>query len=60
MTAALFLQEFAENLPWAHLDIAGTSYVSKPKGYYPTPGTGLGVRLLIDFFENLISENILN
>lgn len=50
--AALFLQEFAGGLPWAHLDIAGPAYLSKPKFYYPTRGTGWGVRLLVDFLQH--------
>ncbi len=49
--AALFLQEFAGKVPWAHLDIAGPAYLSKPKHYNPTKATGHGLRLLIDFLE---------
>ena len=52
ITAALFLQEFVKNVPWAHLDIAGTAYYEKPKGYYSPLATGFGVRLLYDYFEN--------
>jgi leucyl aminopeptidase len=42
ITAALFLQEFAEGYPWVHLDIAGTAYsetdlVALPKGPTGTP-----------------------
>jgi leucyl aminopeptidase len=47
--AALFLQEFVGNVPWAHLDIAGPAFLSKAKHYNPTKGTGFGVRLLVDF-----------
>lgn len=53
ITSALFLQEFVEDIQWAHIDIGGTSYYKKPKGYHPTPATGYGVRLLVDFLENL-------
>ena len=49
--AALFLQEFIGTMPWAHLDIAGPAYLSKPKLYNPTRATGYGLRLLIDFLE---------
>ncbi len=49
--AALFLQEFVKDVPWAHLDIAGPAYLSKPKYYNPMKGTGHGVRLLVDFLE---------
>lgn len=52
ITAAMFLQEFVGNVPWAHLDIAGTAYLEDgAKRYHPKYGTGSGVRLLIDFLE---------
>lgn len=46
---ALFLQEFIGPAKWAHLDIAGAAYWSKPKYYHPTRATGYGVRLLVEF-----------
>ncbi|MGB7977869.1 MAG: leucyl aminopeptidase [Chlamydiales bacterium] len=49
--AALFLQEFAGTVPWAHLDIAGPAFIPKPKDYNPVRGTGHGLRLLVDFLE---------
>ena len=49
MKAAIFLQEFVENVPWAHLDIAGPTYLKSPKYYNRAKGTGFGVRLLVDF-----------
>lgn len=49
--AALFLQEFVGEIPWAHIDIAGPAYLSKPKYYNPTKGTGHGLRLLVDFLQ---------
>lgn len=52
MKAAFFLQEFVGSVPWAHIDFAGPCYVSKPKHYHPTKGTGFGVRLLLDFLEH--------
>lgn len=47
--AAIFLQEFVKDVPWAHIDIAGPAYISKPKHYNPMKGTGHGLRLLVDF-----------
>jgi leucyl aminopeptidase len=45
--AALFLREFAGAGPWAHLDIAGTAFLDRPRDYYPRVGaTGYGVRLI--------------
>lgn len=51
ITAALFLQEFVDSTPWAHLDIAGTAFLEEPKRYHGKGGTGSGVRLMIDFLE---------
>jgi leucyl aminopeptidase len=47
ITAAQFLQRFVNNVPWAHLDIAGVAWQDgeqKPK--IPSWGTGWGVRVL--------------
>jgi leucyl aminopeptidase len=52
ITAGKFLQEFVEDVPWAHLDIAGTSWSDKGGPYIPKGSTGMGVRLLVDFLEN--------
>lgn len=52
ITAALFLKEFVGTTPWAHLDIAGTAYLSKERRYFAKNATGVGVRLLIEFLEN--------
>ena len=46
-TAAEFLHRFVGDVPWAHLDIAGTAYdLGKP--YAPKGGAGWGVRLLVE------------
>ncbi len=52
ITAAKFLEEFAEGLPWAHLDIAGTAWTEKDKPYIPKGAVGIGVRLLLSLMEN--------
>lgn len=51
ITAALFLQEFCGNVPWAHIDFAGSCFLTKPKHINTTKATGFGVRLLIEFLE---------
>ncbi len=51
ITAALFLQEFVGTAKWAHLDIAGGAYLSKPRDYHPTKATGYGVQLLVEFLK---------
>ncbi|HVM40147.1 MAG TPA: leucyl aminopeptidase [Acidimicrobiia bacterium] len=49
ITAALFLKEFVEDVPWAHLDIAGPAWRNNgANGYQPKGGTGWGVRLLAE------------
>lgn len=53
ITAALFVGEFAENTPWVHLDIAGTSLLDKPKGYYIKGATGVPTRTLIKLILSL-------
>ena len=50
----IFLKQFvASDLPWAHLDIAGTADTEKDLPYSPKGATGFGVRLLIDYIEHL-------
>jgi len=52
ITAAAFLQEFVECKKWAHLDIAGTAWVTKNKGINPVGATGVGIRMTIEFLKN--------
>lgn len=47
ITAALFLEEFVDDIPWVHLDIAGPAYEEKNTPISPIGGTGFGVRLLL-------------
>ncbi|PFG32893.1 leucyl aminopeptidase [Sanguibacter antarcticus] len=52
LVAGLFLQEFAGDFPWAHLDIAGPSFnEGSAHGYTPVGGTGVGVRTMLAFLE---------
>ena len=57
ITAAQFLQRFVkEDVPWAHLDIAGTASVKKETALAPAGATGWGVmalnRLIADKYEH--------
>jgi leucyl aminopeptidase len=52
ITAALFLQHFIGDYPWAHIDIAGTAMIPKAFTYLNKGGTGAGVRLLVDLVRN--------
>jgi leucyl aminopeptidase len=53
ITAALFLKEFVGDVPWAHLDIAGTAFLNSADGYNPKHATGVGVRLVVEFLKQL-------
>ena len=46
ITAAQFLQRFVNDLPWAHLDIAGVGMASPASEINHSWGSGWGVRLL--------------
>jgi leucyl aminopeptidase len=48
ITAALFIKEFAADLPWAHLDVAGTAWAEDAKPYQPKGATGVAVRTLAE------------
>ena len=50
ITAALFLREFVpREIPWAHIDIAGTVWSDKPRGQDPAGATGFGVQTLVNW-----------
>ncbi len=53
ITAAQFLQRFVNDLPWAHLDIAGVTWSKKDTAITPKGGTGFGVQLL----DHLVAEH---
>ena len=53
VTAALFLEHFAGERNWVHLDIAGPGRSDSDSGEYPKGGTGFGVRLLLDWIAGL-------
>jgi leucyl aminopeptidase len=51
-TAAHFLQNFVDDVAWAHLDIAGTAFDVPNISYYGPGATGVGVRLLVALAMN--------
>ncbi len=53
ITAAAFLQKFAAEFTWAHLDIAGTAWEEKGRPYISKGGTGVGVRLLVQYLRKI-------
>jgi leucyl aminopeptidase len=52
-TSAIFLSQFAGDVPWVHLDIAGTAWVEKEKPHVPKGASGVGVRLLLKAVKEL-------
>jgi leucyl aminopeptidase len=48
ITGAMFIKEFAGDLPWVHMDIAGTAWAEDAKPYQPKGATGVGVRTLVE------------
>ena len=52
ITAAFFLKKFIGEYKWAHLDIAGTAILDEATPYAPKGGSGVGVRLLVEFLKN--------
>ena len=56
ITAAQFLNEFAGDTPWVHLDIAGTSLSEKERTYRVKGATGVTVRTLVNLALSLAQE----
>ena len=55
--AAAFLKRFVKpETKWAHLDIAGTAYSSKPTAFAPKGATAFGVKLLDDFSKEYFEK----
>lgn len=56
ISAAAFLEHFVEEVPWVHLDIAGTAYAgSSGNKYLPKGASGTPVKTLYQFVENSIT-----
>ncbi len=52
ITAGWFLKEFAGEVPWAHLDIAGTAYRGEALPYLRPGPTGIPTRLFIEWVRS--------
>jgi leucyl aminopeptidase len=55
ITAALFLAEFVGDVPWAHIDIAGTAQADRDSSWTTAGCTGFGARLLLELALNFSS-----
>jgi len=56
---AIFLREFVDGLPWAHIDIAPTAFLPQDEGtgpYLPKGATGYGVRTLLTYLRDQSGE----
>ena len=51
IVAALFLQKFTADVPWAHIDIAGPARSGKDSRELTKGATGFGVRLLLSYLS---------
>ena len=56
ITAACILAEFAEGVAWAHMDVAGTTYTDREKGYMVKGATGVPVRTLVELSTSLAAQ----
>jgi leucyl aminopeptidase len=54
--AGSFLEEFVDDRPWVHLDIAGTAW-DVGREYVGKGATGYGVRLLVDLARQLAGRS---
>ncbi len=57
ITAACFLKRHVENTPWAHLDIAGVTWLNSSTKTSPSGASGWGVKLLFELIRNFDYKN---
>ncbi len=55
ITGAMFIREFVDDVPWVHLDIAGTAWYDDAKPWMAKGATGVAVRTLVDLAMNFNS-----
>ena len=51
ITAAMFIRDFVNDVPWVHLDIAGTAWLEEAKPFMAKGATGIGVRTFTQLAE---------
>jgi len=57
-TAGAFLKEFVADVPWIHLDIAGTAYLDGESSFQAKGPTGTPVRAFVAIVEELAGSNV--
>jgi leucyl aminopeptidase len=55
-TAGAFLRNFVADVPWIHLDIAGTAYLDTESSYLAKGPTGTPVRAMVALVEDLAAN----
>ncbi len=60
ITAAEFLHVFAEDVPWIHLDIAGTAWIDESRPYIAKGPSGIAVRSILEWVRSYIGPQSLN
>ena len=58
LTAALLLEEFVGDIPWAHLDIAGPARWDENEHYQTKGGSGFGVRTLVALAADVATNGV--
>ncbi len=58
ITAAWFLREFVEDVPWVHLDIAGVAWLDSDKPDMAKGPTGFGVRTVVQLAEQMAAAQV--
>jgi leucyl aminopeptidase len=53
ITAGAFLSYFVGDIPWCHLDIAGTAWAQRASGCFDPGATGVGTRLAVELAMSL-------
>jgi leucyl aminopeptidase len=56
IVAGIFMRDFTDGRPWAHLDIAGTAFTERELPLGPKGGTGVGVRTLLAYLSALAGK----
>ncbi len=51
---AVFIEQYVNDTPWVHIDIAGPSWIDKENEWGPKGPTGVGVRTLINYLTNYV------
>ena len=50
--AAAFINQFTEETPWVHFDIAGTSNTTSTTPFAKAGSTGVMIRTIVDLIES--------